>query len=114
MSEKPPETQDTEEKQEEFKGENPLEQLIYLALGTVMVAKERMENESAQFRAFQHQAQDNARALIRGLSSRGEEGQDTVRSAARDALRDLLREVVDDLGLATKKDLEQLRKDLER
>ncbi len=118
MTEKLNDTNGADETQREGKDENPLEQLAYLALGTVMAAKERMEHDSAQFREFQQQAQDNARSLIKGLSTRGEERRDktreTVRDAARDALGTLLREVVDDLGLATKKDLEQLKKDLER
>lgn len=100
----------TEEQHSTGKRDNPLEQLLYLALGGVMEARERMERDSAQFREFQQQAQDNARDLLHNFSARGEEEKD----AARAALRDLLREVVDDLGLATKEDIEQLKKDLER
>ncbi|MDY0186007.1 MAG: hypothetical protein RBR43_09030 [Desulfuromonadaceae bacterium] len=114
MTEKPGDTQGTEKEQGESRDESPLEQLLYLALGTALAAKKRIESDSAQFREFQQQAQDNARTLLKGLSSRGEEGRDSARDTARDALRTLLREVIDDLGLATKKDLEQLKKDLER
>jgi len=114
MPEKPTDTNDAAETQSEGKEENPLEQLLYLALGTALAAKERLERDSTQFREFQQQAQDNARTLLKGLSARGEEARDILRDTARDALRTLLREVVDDLGLATKKDLEQLKKDLER
>jgi polyhydroxyalkanoate synthesis regulator phasin len=104
------ETNGTQEQESGAKRENPLEQLLYLALGGVMAARERMERDSAQFREFQHQAQDNARELLDNLGSRGEK----QKEEARAALRDLLREVIDDLGLATKEDLEQLKKDLER
>jgi len=103
------ETSGTQEQKSE-KRDNPLEQLLYLALGGVMAARERMERDSAQFREFQHQAQDNARELLESLGTRGEKQKDEVRTA----LRNLLREVIDDLGLATKEDLEQLKKDLER
>lgn len=117
MPEKLTHTNDAAETQSEGKEENPLEQLLYLALGTALAAKERLERDSIQFREFQQQAQDNARTLLQGLSARGEEERDTLRDTARDAARDtlrtLLREVIDDLGLATKKDLEQLKKDLE-
>lgn len=110
MTEKHTDPADTQEQQKTDKRDNPLEQLLYLALGGVMVARERMERDSAQFREFQQQAQDNARDLLHNLGARGEEEKD----AARTALRDLLREVVDDLGLATKEDIEQLKRELER
>ena len=103
-------TSGTQEQANTRKRENPLEQLLYLALGGVMAARERMEQDSAQFREFQHQAQDNARELLDNLGTRGEK----QKEEARAALRDLLREAIDDLGLATKEDLEQLKKDLER
>jgi len=110
MSEEKADTTGTQEQQKSEKRDNPMEQLLYLALGGVMAARERMERDSAQFREFQHQAQDNARDLLDSLGSRGEK----QKEEARTALRDLLREAIDDLGLATKEDLEQLKKDLER
>ena len=110
MSEDKTDTTGTQEEQKSEKRDNPLEQLLYLALGGVMAARERMERDSAQFREFQHQAQDNARELLDSLGTRGEKQKDEARAA----LRNLLREVIDDLGLATKEDLEQLKKDLER
>ncbi len=114
MTEKPEDTTGAKKEQSDCRDESPLEQLLYLALGTALAAKKRIENDSTQFREFQQQAQDNARTLLKGLSSRGEEGRDSARDTARDALRTLMREVIDELGLVTKKDLEQLKKDLER
>ena len=89
---------------------NPLEQLFYLALGGALAAKERMERDSARFKDFQHQAEDSAREFLDDLNARGEDERESVRNY----MRGLLREVIDDLGLATKEDLEQLKKDLER
>ena len=110
MSEEKADTAGTQEQQKSEKRDNPMEQLLYLALGGGMAARERMKRDSSQFREFQHQAQDNARDLLDSLGTRGEK----QKEEARTALRELLREAIDDLGLATKEDLEQLKKDLER
>ena len=90
--------------------ENKLEQLFYFALGSALSVKEKLEKSSEEARAWQEKAEQNARSFIDEVAQRGEQEKD----AFRGMLKDLLQEIVKDLDLATKTDLEQLKKDLER
>ncbi len=88
--------------------ENRLEQLFYVALGSALAAKEKIEKNREELKEAADKAEQTARDFFDEMAQRGEQEKD----ALRDMLRDLLKEVVSELNLATRDDLEQLRKDL--
>ncbi len=87
-----------------------LEQLFYVALGSAMAVKDKVEKNREEFRQAADKAEETAREFFDEMAQRGEQEKEGLRVM----LRDLLQEVVSDLNLATKADLEQLRKDLEK
>jgi polyhydroxyalkanoate synthesis regulator phasin len=88
--------------------ESKLEQFFYFALGSALAAKEKFEKGSEEAKAWQEKAEQNARTFFDDLAHRGEQ----EKGAFKEMLKDLLKEVVSELDLATKADLEQLKKDL--
>lgn len=87
-----------------------LEQLFYLALGGALTIKEKLEKNREEMCKWQEEAEQNARAFVDELASRGEQEKDAFRQMFKDALK----EVIKELDLVTKEDLEQFKRDLER
>jgi polyhydroxyalkanoate synthesis regulator phasin len=90
--------------------EKRLEQLFYVALGSAMAVKDKVEKNREEFRQAADKAEETARDFFTEMAERGEQEKEGLRTM----LRDLLKEVVSELNLATKDDFEQLRKDLEK
>ncbi|HMB15297.1 MAG TPA: hypothetical protein VKN62_03200 [Pelovirga sp.] len=88
--------------------EKKLEQLFYIALGGALSVKDKLENNSEEVKKWQSEAEANARAFLDELSQRGAQEKDHV----KDLLREQITEVINELGLVTKADLEALKKDL--
>lgn len=88
--------------------DNKLEQLFYLALGGALSVKDKLEKNSEEVSRWQSEAEANARAFLDELSQRGAQEKDHV----KDLLREQIKEVINELGLVTKADLEELKKDL--
>ncbi len=85
-----------------------LEQFFYLALGGALSVKDKLEKNSEEVSKWQAEAETNARAFLDELSQRGEQEKDHI----RELLREQIKEVIDELGLATRADLEELQKNL--
>lgn len=88
--------------------DNKLEQLFYLVLGGALSVKDTLEKNSEEVSRWQSEAEANARAFLDELSQRGAQEKDHV----KDLLREQIKEVINELGLVTKADLEELKKDL--
>lgn len=86
-----------------------LEQLFYFALGSALTVKERLEKNSEEFKAWQEKAEDQARSFVDDVTRRGEE----EKNAFRQILTDALKEVVAELNLATRDDLDELKAKLD-
>jgi polyhydroxyalkanoate synthesis regulator phasin len=84
------------------------EQIVYLALGSALAVKEKVEKNGAEFKQTAVKAEQAGREIFDELCKRGEGERDKI----RDMLKDVIKEVVAELDLATKAELEQLRKDL--
>lgn len=90
--------------------ENKLEQLFYFAVGSALAAKDKMEQNSSDFKSYQEKAEQTARSFFDDCAQRGEEEKQSVKTQ----IKELLEEVIDELGLATKEDLAELKKELGR
>lgn len=85
-----------------------LEQLFYFALGSALAVKEKLEKNSEEIKTWQSKAEENAKGFFDDLAQRGEKEKESFRKM----MTDILKEVVADLDLATKADLEKLKKEL--
>ena len=87
-----------------------LEQLFYAVLGGALAVKEKIETSNEDIKAWQEKSEENARTFFDEMAQRGEQEKDQFKGM----FKDILKEVVEELNLATKDDLEQLKKALEK
>jgi polyhydroxyalkanoate synthesis regulator phasin len=87
-----------------------LEQLFFAVLGGALTMKEKIEASNEGLKAWQEKSEENARAFFDELAQRGEKEKEQLKGM----FKEILKEVVAELDLATKKDLEKLKKELEK
>jgi polyhydroxyalkanoate synthesis regulator phasin len=85
-----------------------LEQLFYAVLGGALAVKEKLETGNEEIKAWQEKSEENARTFFDEMAQRGEKEKDQFKGM----FKDILKEVIDELNLATKDDLEKLRQEL--
>ena len=88
--------------------EKKLEQLFYAALGGALAVKEKIETNNDEIKACQEKSEEKARIFLDEMAQRGKEEKDQF----KERLKDILKEVVSELNLATKDDLEKLKQEL--
>ena len=87
-----------------------LEQLMCAVLGGALAVKEKVEARNEELKTWQKKSEQSARELVDELAQRGEK----EKAQIREKLKDIFKDVVSELDLATKQDLENLKKDLEK
>lgn len=87
-----------------------LEQLFYFGLGSALLAKERIEKAGESARSFKEDSDYKAREFFDQVVAKGSE----ERQQVKDSIKELLQEAIDELGLATKADIESLREELKQ
>ena len=85
-----------------------LEQLIYAVLGGALAVKEKIETNNDEIKACQEKSEEKARIFLDEMAQRGEEETDQF----KDRFKAMLKEVVAELNLATRDDLEKLKQEL--
>ena len=85
-----------------------LEQLFYAALGGALAVKEKIETNNDEFKACQEKSEEKARTFLDEMAQRGEEEKHLFKGM----FKDLLKEVVFELNLATRDDLEKLKQEM--
>ena len=85
-----------------------LEQLFYAALGGALAVKKKIETNNDEIKACQEKSEEKARIFLDEMAQRGKEEKDQF----KERLKDILKEVVSELNLATKDDLEKLKQEL--
>ena len=85
-----------------------LEQLVYAALGGALAVKEKIETNNEEIKACQDKSEEKARIFLDEMAQRGEEETDQF----KDRFKAMLKEVVAELNLATRDDLEKLKQEL--
>jgi len=86
------------------------EQLVYALLGGALTVKEKIETNNDEIKACQEKSEEKARTFIDEMAQRGEEEKDQF----RERFKDILKEVIVELKLATKDDLEKLRQERDK
>lgn len=85
-----------------------LEQVFFAMLGGALAVKEKLEASQEELRVCQEKSEENARTFFNEMAQRGEQEKEHFKVM----IKDILKEIVDDMNLVTKEDLEKLKKDL--
>ena len=82
-----------------------IKELLYTGLGGALLLKERVEEEVEKLQEKGKLSKEDADKFIEKLKIRGEEEEEQLKAHIKDALK----EVIDEMGLATKSDIEALK-----
>ena len=82
--------------------------LIYAGVGAATVLKEKVEEEVKKLEEQGKLKTSDAKSFLESIEKKGKEEETRL----KDELKRALKEVIDELGLATKADIEKLKEDL--
>lgn len=85
-----------------------LKDLIYAGLGAGVVIKERVDEEMKKLEEQGKIKTTDAKSFLDSIEQKGKDEKQRVKAE----LKKTLKEVIDELGLVTKEDLEKLKEDL--
>ena len=85
-----------------------LKDLIFTGLGAGVLLKEKVEDELKKLEDKGKIDSSDIKGFIESLEKKGQDEEERVKKLFKDSIK----EVIDELGLATKDDLEKLKKDL--
>jgi polyhydroxyalkanoate synthesis regulator phasin len=85
-----------------------LKDLLYAGIGAAVVMREKVEAEVKKLEESGKIKTDDAKSFLESIEQKGKEEQTRLKEEIKSALK----EVIDELGLATKEDLEKLRESL--
>jgi polyhydroxyalkanoate synthesis regulator phasin len=85
-----------------------LEQLFYFGLGSALMAKEKIEQAGESSKGFREESDRKAREFFDLAVAKGSEEREQVKGH----IKELLKEAIDELGLATRADIDALREEL--
>ncbi len=82
--------------------------LLYAGVGAAVVMREKVEAEMKKLEESGKIKTDDAKSFLDSIEQKGKEEQNRIKEEIKSALK----EVIDELGLATKEDLEKLKESL--
>ena len=82
-----------------------IKEILYTGLGGALLLKERVEEEVEKLQEKGKLSKEDADTFIEKLKTRGEEEEEKLKKEIKEALK----EVIDEMGLATKSDIEALK-----
>jgi polyhydroxyalkanoate synthesis regulator phasin len=85
-----------------------IKDFIYTSIGAVSVLKEKVEEEVKKLEEQGKLKTSDAKSFIESIEEKGKEEERKI----KEQLKSTLQEVIEELGLATKADLEKLKEDL--
>lgn len=87
-----------------------LENLFYFGLGSMLLAKEKIEQAGESAKSMKEESDQKAREFFDQAVAKGSEERELIKGN----IKELLKEAIDELGLASKADLETLRNELKQ
>lgn len=87
-----------------------LENLFYFGLGSMLLAKEKIEQAGESVKSMKDENDRKARDFFDQAVAKGSEERELIKGN----VKELLKEAIDELGLASKADLEALRNELKQ
>ena len=85
-----------------------LKELIYTGLGGALLFKEKVEDELKKLEEKGKLDTKDIKSFMESLEEKGKESDKKF----KEELKSTMKEIIDELGLATKEDLEKLKEDL--
>lgn len=85
-----------------------LKEMIFTGLGGALLLKEKVEEELKTLEEKGKIKTDDAKSFLESLEKKGKEEDERIKCK----IKDMFKEVLDELGVATKADLEKLKEDL--
>lgn len=85
-----------------------LREFFYTGIGAASLLRERVEEEVKKLEEKGKLGANDAKSLMESIEARGKEEDEKLKAR----LKELLKEAMDEIGIATKADIEALRKDL--
>lgn len=82
-----------------------IKEMLYTGLGGALLLKERVDEEIGKLQEKGKLSKEDADKFIEKLKTRGEEEEEKLKSHIKEALK----EVIEEMGLATKADIEALK-----
>ena len=86
-----------------------LKELLYTGMGAAVVFREKVEEEMKKLEEKGKINTKDAKSFLDSIEKRGKEEDERL----KEKLKSTLKEIMDELGIATKTDLEKLKEDLE-
>jgi len=87
-----------------------LKELLFTGVGVAAVLKEKVEEELTKLEEKGKIKKDDAKSFLESLEKKGKAEDDKI----KDNLKTILKEIIDELGIATKEDLEKLKEELKK
>lgn len=85
-----------------------LKELLTTGFGAAAILKDKIEEEMKTLEQNGKIKKEDAKSFLESLENRGKKEEQKT----KDEIKKLLKEIIDELGLATKQDLEKLKEDL--
>jgi polyhydroxyalkanoate synthesis regulator phasin len=85
-----------------------LKELLHTGIGAGLLLKEKVEEEVKKMEDSGKIKTDDAKNFLESIEKKGKEEEEKN----KEKLKSMLKEIIDDLGLATKDDLEKLKQEL--
>ena len=85
-----------------------LKEMMFTGLGGALLLKEKVEEELKTLEEKGKIKTDDAKSFLESLEQKGKDEDERIISK----IKDMFKEVLDELGVATKADLEKLKEDL--
>lgn len=85
-----------------------LQNLLYTGMGAATLLKEKVEDEIKHLEEKGKIKTDDAKSFLESIESKGKDAE----QKAKEELKHHLKEIISELGLATKEDIEKLKEDL--
>jgi len=85
-----------------------LKELLHTGIGAGLLLKEKVEEEVGKMEESGKIKTNDAKSFLESIEKKGKEEE----QKNKEKLKSMLKEIIDDLGLATKDDLEKLKQEL--
>lgn len=83
-------------------------EILYTGIGATALFKEKVESEIKKMQEQGKIKTEDAKSFLESIEAKGKEEESRI----KEQIKSSLKEVIEELGLATKADLEKLKEDL--
>jgi len=85
-----------------------LKEILYTGIGATALLKEKVEEEIQKLEDKGKIKTDDAKSFLESIEQKGKEEDEKLKAN----IKEMMREVIDELGIATKADIQKLKEEL--